>query len=550
MVLVTVGWTQKFGKEGGGADHLGMRVAGEAAYADLLDFTTTQTWRPRYFSFYCWLLRRAFLASGGDETRSEYELDLATWYEVVKQGDYVFAAASLLADPEAKQVAGSDTVTTRISHDPLVPMSNHLKSKRGGFDIYAGPMRKLGLVERASLRAGKLFDRPFGKGRALAKAFEVSLGEGKLASLLDNGAIDRADLKSFGQLCGLTVLQEASEHSRAVQNERELLRSCIVDWDRAQESDVVMQRILSIGLILRLHKLHSDERPGLLEFREFTLLNTCSAGTKRKAVKLSEVYAQIIPSWAMYQAHAFATYALEWLLYGVTAIAEEQLEKSPAGVSMSGVLLETAKCIEAGDTFRGEWLREDWCECTFSELQSSLCETVEQGAKAKTLEPELFYALWTTVDRELWTGDALLLFVLSVERLRHLTTLYGEDAWPGSTDSSRLPPAALISRLDSFDGSLSVSVLVPELLLDLVVRQHRRTALRKLAANTTPDTSLFQLEGPLLTDFVAFNPGTSNPRFGNAVQYLEDLGYLPAHGAAGLTDDGEKLLKRIEEGSE
>ena len=546
-----VGWTDRFGDEGGGADHLGMRVAGEAAYTQLIDFTTTQTWRPRYLSFYCWLLRQAFRAAGGDENRSENELDHAVWQETLKKGDYAYVAASLLVDPTAKRIAGSDKIGKRIAKGEIAILTDHLRSKRGGFDAYAGPMRQMGLVERASLRGGLLFDRPYGRGRVLAEAFEDSLSGVDQDQLLDKGATDGEKLRELGERCGLTVMLEPVGSSSAVGAELSKLRSCIVDWEGANNSEGLRRRILSIGLILRLFKLHESSRPGLLEFREFTLLASYRHDEGRRSHQLAEAYAPVVPSWALYEAHAFATYALECLLFGVLEVSETLEISSPDGVPINLALKKMAECVGSGSSFQGIFVSDDWYQRPLSELLATLRDVVSAGSGATTTETEIFERIQGSKDILIWAGDALLLFLISVERLRALLKLHGESAWPGSTDEGRLPPATLISRVDALDLSGPVGEIVPEILLQLVARQHRRTALRKLAANFTPDTALFQLEGRLLVDLVdltRFAPGTSNPRFGNAVQYLEDLGYLHRDDAPGLTQEGEALLARIEKG--
>lgn len=47
--MSAIGWIEPFTDTEQGVDHLGMRVAGENLYTQLLDFTTTVSWRPRYW---------------------------------------------------------------------------------------------------------------------------------------------------------------------------------------------------------------------------------------------------------------------------------------------------------------------------------------------------------------------------------------------------------------------------------------------------------------------------------------------------------------------
>src|SRR5713226_4829575 len=106
-----------------------MRIAGENAYAKLLDFTTTVSWRPRYFSYYCWSLQRAF-----EQTRERdvdgWRVDDARRARLVKRRDYWMVAASIAADPHLQRVAGSDKLSLVLKDEPddsvLTNRADHL----------------------------------------------------------------------------------------------------------------------------------------------------------------------------------------------------------------------------------------------------------------------------------------------------------------------------------------------------------------------------------------------------------------------------------------
>jgi hypothetical protein len=77
-----------------------------------------------------------------------------------------------------------------------------------------------------------------------------------------------------------------------------------------------------------------------------------------------------------------------------------------------------------------------------------------------------------------------------------------------------------------------------------VIKQHYHNAMRKLAAVPKLDTSKFSWEGNSLVPNGSHKPGTSNPRFENAVFCLNDLGYLNSNGE--VTPDGFAFLEEIE----
>lgn len=122
-----VDWLESFSPTSSGVDHLGMRVAGEQAYAHLIDFTTTVSYRPRYFSFLCWALQKAFIAAGGREGAVEHFIDLAERARALKRYDFVMAAAALAADPNAERIAGNRRIQrypTSSGEDGTIPVTS------------------------------------------------------------------------------------------------------------------------------------------------------------------------------------------------------------------------------------------------------------------------------------------------------------------------------------------------------------------------------------------------------------------------------------------
>lgn len=100
----TLEWTESSSDENTGVDHLGMRVANESSYSKLIDFTTTVTWRLRYYSFLCWAAQRAFLQNGGRFDRTTSKVDFKGYQKAIKRMEYGLVAASLLYDSSASKV--------------------------------------------------------------------------------------------------------------------------------------------------------------------------------------------------------------------------------------------------------------------------------------------------------------------------------------------------------------------------------------------------------------------------------------------------------------
>ena len=136
--------TQKSNPENSGVDHLGMRVAGENAYSQLIDFTTTVTWRPRDFSFFCWATRQAFIVNGGSLDKITQKIDRNAYLSTLKRIEYAFIAATLLNDMEAPRIAGSTKVKEMLESakngdvTELDLIGDHLNASNGGLNIYLG----------------------------------------------------------------------------------------------------------------------------------------------------------------------------------------------------------------------------------------------------------------------------------------------------------------------------------------------------------------------------------------------------------------------------
>jgi hypothetical protein len=119
-------------------------------------------------------------------------------------------------------------------------------------------------------------------------------------------------------------------------------------------------------------------------------------------------------------------------------------------------------------------------------------------------------------------------------------------AWIGDRDLTRLPPEHLIEHVQTAVANReTVAGYLRSVLHELVVRQHQRNALRKLAADPNRFTARLAVEQGVLIPLSEHYPGTSNPRFGNAITFLRDLGYLGPDDTAATTAAGERLLDEI-----
>lgn len=559
---MSVEWTERWQLSERGIDQLGMRVAGERAYSQLLDFTTTVAWRARYFSFLCWSLERAYQHATRAKGAAGTEVNPVKWRATVKSLDYLLAAATLEVDPSATRIAGSTQVSAALGDLASAPETkvpnpaDHLEASAGSHSIYAGPMRLLGLLRRADdIRV----ERPAeGAGLRLAQAFQRSMDAAEVA-LVPDGAVTRSELKSLGTYCSLSGLAPKGTTEappQVVLEERSALRDVVVDWANfGAGKGPSAPRLLTIGLILHVHQLTAG--PATLEdFRAAILLDGLRAGDETRALKLPSIYDTVRAQWRVYQAHAYASYALECLLCLLVDQAmtiQTTLGSSPAqSVLIEGLL---SSVHEGAQTRSAAVIEGEWWTAPVRAVTKQLAEVARLKCAAPAAEPELYASLWPRMrggaasDLPGCFHDSCVLLLLALVRLRELHQAHGASAWIGDSSPLRLPPQHLVRFLDDSEAAdLSATALLRTALQEFVVAQHRSNSLRKAAGDAGRFLPKFVTEGRLLVPIERHEPGTSNPRFSNATVFLADLGYLHSAPLVGVTEDGHALLEQLASG--
>ncbi len=531
-----VSFLDPYGHPDRGVDHLGMRVAGEAAYSKLIDFITTVAWRPRYFTFLCWALKQAWDVSAEKSKDGDFKVNKTLQRSILKKLDYTVAASTLVLDGDAQRIAGSISINKAInkSDQSIMVREDHLQNSRGSYDIYVGSMRGLGMVETASN-----VDRPSRSGKKLSQIYSESLGpnEKLLMSAAEKQRTFSIDeLCLIGQKASLSAFTEVTM-SDSLETERLALRKMLFG------PTAPLGRRLSVGLILHAHILMGGP-VNLDQFRSLILINGIRASEGNISFELPENYQSILPQWATYQAHAFATYALESLL-GIVLDRAAALESHKGeGVDL-GELLDSIineMTIENNTLFEPPANMKSWWQLNVSSLRALILQQVERNFNAEFAEPDLYSLLNNGVPS---ARLSFLFFMFSIVRLEKLLRKYGPAAWLGSQDPFRLPPQIFIEDFrESAQKAQNVVDYARNIILRYVIRQHHQNAMRKLAAIPKLDTSRFSWEGNRLVPNGSHRAGTSNPRFENAVFCLTDLGYLSIKGE--VSTEGHLLLKEIE----
>lgn len=553
-------WTESSSDENKGVDHLGMRVAAESAYSKLIDFTTTVTWRPRYYSFLSWAARKAFIDNGGDLYKPSSKVDHNGYKKSVKKIEYGVVAATLLNDENASQVAGTEKVKNALSdlvkngESSLTLAGDHLKAPVGGLSIYAGVMRLLGL-----LASSEGFDIPLpnSPGNALADAFERSLSSRGIDKPFDPASQDIRTLKEIGECCSINNLEKQAQQCAPVRQEAELIKQLLLNWDEFHKGKgKSARRILSIGILLESRNVYPEQEASLALFREFTLLGAACVNGEVVPLKLPSGYNSVLAEWQMYQVHAYITYALESGLSLVLLQAKEMQEDLGDRVPQTGLISRLVETIPEGFSESDSSDRisdlDQWWSLSITDLVDKLERVVQLGREALCCEPEFFanihaYTRPSAGDRfASWVHDTFLLFLIAAVRTRYLFKTKGSSAWAGTDESFRLPPNALVQHLEAaLSKNVSVDAYAYSVISDLVIKQHHQNALRKLLFQPDRDTAKFTLEGPNLIPIGSHNPGTSSPRYENALLFLKDLGFLTQEKNPKVTEQGYAVLQKI-----
>ncbi|MBO6936800.1 MAG: hypothetical protein JJ863_17655 [Deltaproteobacteria bacterium] len=539
---MSLDWVEPYGNPTIGVDHLGMRVAGEAAYGHLIDFTTTVTYRPRYLSFLCWSLREAWSQHARSENEDDFLVDYDQWRDLIKQHDFAFGAASLAADPGTARVVGSRALTRLLSQgtDAISNTADHVRG-RGSIDIYAGILRSLELSAGA-----QGVERAVGAvSEDLAELFDAVLGpEGR--DLLHSQELTLERLRDVGRIAGVSQLRPAGASKEAVAAERALLRKIIIPIERTHELQV-RRRLASIGVIIRLHEaLGGDVDSG--DFRSAVLDRVVLDEDQSHHIPFAAGYDEVLGNWRWYQVRAYAVHALEVLLAAVLAKTRElgRLAGSigaPVERVIASLLVEAEMCEDSlPSDLRG------LASMPAEDCLSHLAGRIRSGADRLEMEPDISRRMnQAEPDSGERTATALTLYLMSLARMRVLREQEGTDAWLGDDREVHGPPWRFLEQSDAaLAGRRSCRELLGEVVRDFVIRQHVRNAYRKLEADpSSKDTSRLVLEeGCVRRVGDLHSPGSSYPRYENAVSFLTDLGYLNEEREP--TDEGIDLAEEIE----
>ena len=555
-----IAWTVQSNNENSGVDHLGMRVAGEQAYSKMIDFNTTVAWRPRYFSLFCWLTRYAFKIAGGNSNLETNNVDIKLYQRIIKHVEYLIAAATLLAEKSVTRIAGSTKILEEIAraskqgNETISIKGDHLRAPTGGLSIYGGPLHALNLLATS---AGVDIPLPGSKGDYLANSFERSVNRHPdFFKAITAPEVQMSELIQIGMYCNLHNIAQSAKTDPQVNEELELLRDCILDWNHFRGgSGPSARRIMTVGLILESRRMLKNETSSLDRFRELTLLRAVMIEGEIIQLNLPNSYNNILDEWQAYQIHAYTTFALEALLGALLYQGFELQDALGDKLTQEMLVLSAIDSISPGALKSSISLHSDlenWWELGLGELKDKLLNLVKEKRIANNVEPEFMAAIELntkkidTANFSVWIHDAAFMFLLVQVRQLDFYKNTDKATWLGSEEEFRLPPKILVKHFNlHLEKGSNVKEFLTFVLNKLVLSQHETNALRKLMFQPTQDTSKFIKQGSGFQHLSNHIPGTSNPRYDNTIMYLQDLGFLTYDNKPVPTKDGDLLVEDI-----
>ncbi len=315
-------WTKRVSIEDGGRDPLGLSRVSAMITDYLLNGIITQTYRARYYSFYCWIIWHI------DET--EPAKSYREFSDSFQRRDTFFTLASLEAGAES-HVAGVRTAkeklaVARSSREVNCGFRVLPSSGLGAFgQYYQGSILDLGLISRDENGVYHVTD----SGKQLAIAFHESIAD---TPYIRKKHYFEATIpwNDFVKSCTSFNLDGLAGSRK----ERELLTDLFFNESPAHTASQL--RAYSLSAFLQLVDTYAQSSGGGVEGSQFHLIYSPSyygqlvlPKHRTKKFAFPDKLQNCAEYWKMFCAHQFFTVALEHLLTAVLDLASENLSGIP-----------------------------------------------------------------------------------------------------------------------------------------------------------------------------------------------------------------------------
>lgn len=317
-------WTKRVSIEEGGRDPLGLSRVSGMITDFLLQGIITQTYRARYYSFYCW----AIWNIEAEEHCTRYDQFAAAF----QRRDTLFALASLYANPDSSPV-GVRIIEGKLQlAQQIQEVSCNFRAlpsnALGAFgQYYAGSIYELGLISRDDQGIYHVSD----SGELLARAFHDTISDTPYIKkrLFEDNELSWKDFMKTAATFNLDGLDNSSK-------ERDLLIKLFFSEDL--KSDRALMRRDSLGLLMFVIKAYEGSNITVKHGQTWELVYTSHyfgqlqvSKSKVRAIDLPKGALTCSRFWQYFCLHQFLTQALENLLTAVLELVAAELSGLTVG---------------------------------------------------------------------------------------------------------------------------------------------------------------------------------------------------------------------------
>lgn len=535
-------WSELEYLPGGARDALRLETVGEAILEDLLPGINNGTQRARYYAFWAWVLHEFIRDEDAVHTQNGF-------YEWLRSREDMLVFSHLLHGHDTGAAGTTQGKKFWRDGEPeTYPLDwRSLTSVKGGaYQLYySGALEEMNIVARDSEKPHDVLQRPVGVD--LAEAYGRSVRSTDYVKLHWNAArATRPLIENFaeaGCLCRLSRFPD----------EREALIRTFFRFD-VNDANAI-RRLASLSFFLDVIDQAQGASLDLTSMR--AIIYFWSYGTDHPYTPEGNTLSSA-KRWRVFQLRQYFVYAIEslWALFlekihGSYYTPDEYLNWLFSELDLGAV----------GEPFGISFSTADPHQLTLATFQGAVESTTTDvrfqpgpaALEGKLNEHRLYLLLertHSTLDVNLWAGNALLMLSLMLGRCRDWRDDTGWTYATGSVGADRLPVDAYLTHAArAMDDGWTVAKWLSWMHQRYLWLRHRQVALQKMVSRRV-DPSLFTWDENRFYGVGMDEPKMNGPRYQNALQIMEDLrliqgDYREGRQTYALLPRGRELLQQF-----
>ena len=484
-----------------GLNPLGIRTASEQLFTTLLPGLNVVTLRIRYYSFYCWLLKRFYAQRS--------QANLADLRRHLRQSELLMALIHAQSNnnggvpgiTRALEIIGRDSEEINFNEDAMPegkPSGGYWKGTLGAFGTYyAASLQEMGiilpLVDNTSLYNVTTKTDEYISGEELADAFSETIGEDMMHTF---ETCAREGIVTRKQLAEMEPCFQS--HNLPENNESRLLLNLLLQNDRPSSEQQSQLRRNTLRLLLSF--LNDMDVKGFseLDFARYVYRRYSNGSDK-------------------------STAGVGWYAYYLND--SRQFE----ALNIFDAVLDRLK----SSTKPGQWENID-------SLTSQLSEEVCEALNVKDMTVNEVLTNWESIEAPL-DPIAHAFYVILDDYKRN----------PNYRDCKTIVRTFFRSvsndALDAFDAlekhlENTMETYVKQYITEDIIYKHYSESMRKFSQNGIP-TQKLTIEDGYVRGLSTYEATHSSPRIDTLRNYATDLGLIDGYT---VTDKGLELLMNLE----